>query len=108
MKKKLYRSNNHRMLFGVCGGFAEYFKIDPKYIRIGYLIFTLICSLSVHFAILPVGIYAILTLALPVNPNQQASDFEKFFSDRSAYQTRSHGEQQRKIIKNVKEKDLKK
>lgn len=104
MKRKLYRSNDHRMLFGVCGGFAEYFKVNPKYIRIGYLIFTVICSLSIHFAVLPIGIYAILALALPVNPHQQSNGFENFFSN----PTYSNNKQQRKIIKNVKEKDLKK
>lgn len=108
MKRKLYRSNDHRILFGVCGGFAEYFKVDPKYVRIGYLIFTLICSLSVHFVILPVGIYAILALALPVNPRQRPNGLEDFFSNWKTDRTQPNDKQQRKIIKNVKEKDLKK
>ena len=31
--KKL-RKSNKKMLFGVCGGVAEYFKIDPTIVRI--------------------------------------------------------------------------
>jgi phage shock protein C len=34
MKKTLYRSKNDRMIFGVCGGIADYFTIDPVIIRL--------------------------------------------------------------------------
>ena len=30
MEKKLYKSNQNKMLDGVCGGIAEYFGIDPS------------------------------------------------------------------------------
>lgn len=33
MKKKLYRSCDNRMLWGVCGGLAEYFNIRPSRVR---------------------------------------------------------------------------
>jgi phage shock protein C len=36
--KKLYRSRRNRVLFGVCGGLGEYFKIDPTLIRILFII----------------------------------------------------------------------
>lgn len=32
--KRLYRSRNERIIAGVCGGIAEYFKIDPLIIRL--------------------------------------------------------------------------
>lgn len=32
--KKLYRSNTNRMLFGVAGGMADYFNMDPTIMRI--------------------------------------------------------------------------
>ena len=32
--KKLYRSNSNRMLFGVAGGMADYFNMDPTIMRI--------------------------------------------------------------------------
>jgi phage shock protein C len=31
---KLYRSNENRMLGGVCGGLGEYFDIDPTLVRV--------------------------------------------------------------------------
>lgn len=34
MPKRLYRSRNDRMLFGVAGGFAEYLDMDPAFVRI--------------------------------------------------------------------------
>lgn len=39
--KKLYRSNTDRKLCGVCGGFAEYFDLDPTIIRLIFIFLTL-------------------------------------------------------------------
>lgn len=41
MEKRLYRSETDRMVAGVCGGFAEYFNIDPAVVRIVFLLFVL-------------------------------------------------------------------
>ncbi|NLY71587.1 MAG: PspC domain-containing protein [Clostridiales bacterium] len=41
MGKKLYRSRNNRVLLGVCGGFGEYFDIDPVIVRLLLVVFTL-------------------------------------------------------------------
>lgn len=35
--KKLYRSQNERMIAGVCGGLAEYFNIDPTIVRLAFV-----------------------------------------------------------------------
>lgn len=32
--KKLYKSKNNRMIFGVCGGLGEYLNVDPTIIRL--------------------------------------------------------------------------
>lgn len=32
--KKLHKSNKDKKIFGVCGGIAEYFDVDPTIIRI--------------------------------------------------------------------------
>ena len=32
--KKLYRSRDERMIWGICGGLAEYFNIDPTLVRV--------------------------------------------------------------------------
>ena len=34
MEKKLYRIKSGKVLAGVCGGVAEYFKIDPTVVRV--------------------------------------------------------------------------
>lgn len=35
--KKLYRINNGKIL-GVCGGFAEYFDVDPTLVRVAWAV----------------------------------------------------------------------
>lgn len=34
MTKRLYRSRKDRKIAGVCGGLAEFFKVDPVIIRV--------------------------------------------------------------------------
>lgn len=38
---KLHRSRDDRFLFGVAGGFAEFFNVDPILIRIGWVLLTM-------------------------------------------------------------------
>ena len=35
MDKRLYKSNENRMIDGVCGGIAEYFNMDSTLVRLG-------------------------------------------------------------------------
>ena len=44
--KKLYKSNE-RKLFGVCGGIAEYFGIDPAFVRIAWVLLTFAWGASI-------------------------------------------------------------
>jgi phage shock protein C len=57
MGKRLYRSKRNRVLFGVCGGFAEYFGIDVTLIRI--LAIIIACSGFGAFA------YIIAAIVMP-------------------------------------------
>jgi phage shock protein C len=34
MEKRLYRSRSDRVIWGVCGGLAKYFEIDPVIVRV--------------------------------------------------------------------------
>ena len=54
-KKRLYRVEEGSKLFGVCGGIAEYFDLDPTIIRVVWAI------LSVFYG---AGIIAYLVCAL--------------------------------------------
>ena len=40
--KKLYRSDENKMLAGVCGGIGEYFGVDPTLIRLAWVVFSLL------------------------------------------------------------------
>ena len=38
-KKRLYRIEQGSKLWGVCGGIAEYFDLDPTLVRLGWVLF---------------------------------------------------------------------
>lgn len=59
---KLYLSNDDKKISGVCGGIAEYFKIDSTIVRLAWIIISLISG------IIP-GIIAYL-LAVLIVPKQ--------------------------------------
>lgn len=55
--KKLYKSINDRMIFGVCGGIAEYFNIDTTIVGLLWVVITLFVGFGV-----PVYIICILLM----------------------------------------------
>ena len=59
--KKLYRSNQNRMVAGVCGGIAEYFDIDPTLVRVVWAIAGVLGA----FGIIA---YVICLVLIPENP----------------------------------------
>jgi len=63
MKKRVYRSRDERMIWGVCGGIAKYFDVDPTLIR-------LIAVLTLFFAFTGVLVYIILAIIIPLEPRQ--------------------------------------
>jgi phage shock protein C len=56
--RKLKRSVSDRMVFGVAGGLAEYFDIDPVIVRVGFVLLTFANLLGL------IG-YVILTIVTP-------------------------------------------
>ena len=61
MSKKLYKSNDNKMIDGVCGGIAEYFDIDPTMVRLGWVLF---CALGGSGFLA----YIIAAIVIPSNP----------------------------------------
>ena len=61
MDRRLYKSNENKMIGGVCGGLAEYFDIDPTLVRLGWVLF---CALG-GSGILA---YIIAAIVIPRNP----------------------------------------
>lgn len=60
MRTGLVRSNQNKVISGVCGGIGEYFNIDPTIIRLGFVIATIsggagILAYIVAFFIMPEG-----------------------------------------------------
>ena len=66
MQKRLYRSRDERIIWGVCGGIAKYFDVDPTLVR-------LIAVLTLFFACTGILIYLILTIIMPLEPLEQKS-----------------------------------
>lgn len=56
MDKRLYRSRTDRMIFGVCGGLADYLAVDPVLVRVAFVL----------LGIAGVGILLYLVLAIVV------------------------------------------
>lgn len=61
MGKKLYKSNQNKMIDGVCGGIAEYFGIDPTVVRLIWALFSLMGGCGILA-------YIIAAVIIPRNP----------------------------------------
>ena len=63
MQKRLYRSRDERIVWGVCGGIAKYFDVDPTLIR-------LIAVLTLFLGCAGLLVYIILTIIVPLEPQE--------------------------------------
>ena len=61
--KKIFRSKKDKIIAGVCGGIAEYFNVDPVWIR-------LIAILLIFAEGIGVVLYIIAWILIPENPSQ--------------------------------------
>jgi phage shock protein C len=59
MNKQLTRSHQDRMIAGVCGGLAEYFKLDPTLVRLAFVVL----AFAKGFGLL---VYFILLVLMPL------------------------------------------
>lgn len=69
MEKRLFRSRTDRVVFGVCGGLARYFNVDPVLVRV-------ISVLGILFT-LPLGILAYLVLGIIIPLEGSSADTPK-------------------------------
>ena len=58
MRKRLYRSQKDRMVWGVCGGLADYFNIDPVVVRLVFVLLIFADGLGVLA-------YIVMTIIFP-------------------------------------------
>lgn len=68
MQKRLYRSETDRILWGVCGGLAQYFDIDPTIIRI-----IAVASIFIGWGIVA---YIVLAIIIPSEKSRAAEPKE--------------------------------
>jgi len=69
MEKRLYRSQSDRMIWGVCGGLAKYFDIDPTIVRI-------IAVLTIFLGSFGIWAYIILAIVVPLEGSKTAEPKE--------------------------------
>lgn len=64
-QKRLYRSRSDRKIAGVLGGIADYFGFDPSWVRIAYVIATLVTG------IVPLTfLYLVMAFVVPKAPKR--------------------------------------
>lgn len=57
--KKLYRSSTNKMIFGVCGGVAEYINVDPTIVRLVWALLGISAGVGVV-------LYIIAAIIMPI------------------------------------------
>ncbi|MBI2869328.1 MAG: PspC domain-containing protein [Chloroflexi bacterium] len=69
MEKRLYRNRTDRMVWGVCGGLARYFDIDPVIVRIVFVLLIFANGIGVLA-------YIILAIVVPLEGTKAATPGE--------------------------------
>lgn len=70
--KKLYRSNENKILFGVLGGIGEYLEKDPALVRVVFIF------LSMFVLFYPSVIaYLIFLFIIPKKPSKKLEEVKK-------------------------------
>lgn len=59
--KRLYRSRTDRKIAGVCGGLADYFDIDPTWMRLLFLLLFVFGGSSFL-------VYLVMWIVMPLEP----------------------------------------
>jgi len=63
MANKLYRSRTDRKIWGVCGGLAKYFDMDPTIVRVIFVA-SLLCGT------LGLWVYIVMAIIVPVEGSE--------------------------------------
>lgn len=60
--KRLFRSRKDRKIAGVCGGLADYFNVDPTWVRLAFI---LLCLVGLGTFII---VYMLFWIVVPLEP----------------------------------------
>lgn len=100
--KRLTKSRNNQVVFGVLGGIGEYFDVDPVILRV---VFVVLSFLGVGSTI---PIYIILALVMPDGTNNAGSykrQAKQEWRDAFHQQKETQKKPQRKTAEKVEEDD---
>ncbi len=64
-KKRLYKSRGDRKVTGVLGGIAEYFDVDPSFVRIVFALATVLTGIFPF-----VFLYVLMAFIVPEAPEE--------------------------------------
>lgn len=65
--RKVYRSRKDRIIFGVCGGIAEYYNIESLWVRVVFIFLGI--TGAIGFVL-----YIALAILMPLNPVKSSND----------------------------------
>ncbi len=88
MAKELYRSKEHRIIAGVCGGIAEYFETDPSLVRLIFIFATILGGGSIL-------VYLLLWVFIPERGGgrsltEEIREFKNEFKDKFMEEQKDH------------------
>ncbi len=61
--KRLYRSKDNRVVFGVLGGLGEYFNVDPVILRVAYIVIS-----AFSWFVPGIVAYVLMAIVIPERP----------------------------------------
>lgn len=99
-KQKLTRSANDRYVAGVLGGLARYFHLNAKWLRIGYVIFTILTSFMPGILL-----YVLLAITMPADP--QAFNLRDWLNNLQHPTDNEPQRSGRRVLHDVEEHDIK-
>ncbi len=64
-KKRLYRDNNRKLVGGVAAGIANYFSIDPVWVRLGFIVLLSDVFITFSVSLLALIAYIVMWVSVP-------------------------------------------
>ena len=93
--RQLHRSQDNRFLFGVAGGLAEYFDVEPVLVRVGWVLLTIATAGIAALA------YIVMAIFTPDSGRQQIEFTSETSSDSRADIVESDRPSKRHILRNI-------
>ena len=96
--RRLHRSQDNRFLFGVAGGLAEYFDVEPVLVRVGWVLLTIATA---GIAALAYIVMAIFTPDSVRQQNESMSEPPRDYRDSAVESNPDNSPSRRHILRNI-------